>query len=393
MGISVSSNPKGDPLRGSSLNGPGILIIDGLHTPDAHRYRSLQNTILERGGTVLVWGVDPGSAHRLNEYLPRPLELTTRKATSFLVAAPDPILNGLGNVDFYFSEISDSPVMNFGLAGDFTHSGNILLKACNTDWKTWNGRAEYLKTAAVLRSEREYKPEGAALVSQHVSKGKIYVLALDPAVLSKTSVSVLRKLFINLGLSFQNTARNNLPAIDPQGQLQQALLLASFDIAGKSNEEIRAIDLLKGFNEHQFFAGHPMNDRYWEKATAHDGIFDFSKFSFTGPFQNAIAYLSFWIYSPRSLSNLLVEPDMPRVDLFIGADDACQVFLNRKLIHESFTGGFTGKGEPIRALPLEKGWNHILIKAIQKGGAWKLAVGLDSDNKEFLKEIKSQIAR
>jgi len=32
-------------------------------------------------------------------------------------------------------------------------------------------------------------------------------------------------------------------------------------------------------------------------------------------------------------------------------------------------------------------------KAIQKGGAWKLAVGLDSDNKEFLKEIKSQIAR
>jgi hypothetical protein len=400
MGIDIRPTPAGKKGRttdnGQGLTpdkGRGLLIIDGLHAPEAKKYLSLLHTISESGGVILVWGADPASAARLNEYLPQPLELTNRKATSFLIKTPDPMLNGLGSADFYFSELSDNPVMNFGLAGDFTRNGNVLLEACNTDWRTWNGRAEYLKTAAVLRSEREYKPEGAVLVSQHAGKGTIYVLTLDPAVLSKTSVGILRKLFINLGVSFQNTGRNNTPAIDQQGRLQQALLLASFDITGRSNEEIRTIDLLKDNKEDQFFAGRQMNDRYWEKATAQDGVFDFTKLSFTGPSQNAIAYLSFWLYSPRSLSNLLIEPDMPRVDMLVSADDGCQIYLNRKLFHESFTGSFNAKGDTVRGLPLEKGWNHVLVKAIQKAGGWKLALGLDSDNKEFLKEIKSQIAR
>ena len=392
MGIAVRSAMENKTSEAAGRH--SLLLIDGLYPPEARRNAPLQQAILDEGGTVLIWGVEPSSIHRINEYLPQPLTLTTRQATSFLVKASDPMFDSLGNAGFYFSELSDNPVMNFGLSGDFTHKSHVLLEACNTDWKTWNGRAEYLKTAAVLRSERENKPEGAALVSQQAGHGKIYVCSLAPATLSKTSTGLLRRIFINLGLSFQNTAgRNNIPAIDPQGKLQQTLLLASFDITGKSNEEIRAIDLPKDMNGDQFFAGNRMNDRYWEKATARDGLFDFTKMSVTGPTQNAIAWLSFWLYSPRSLSNLLVEPDMPRVDMRVDADDACQVYLNRKLIHESWAGGMSGKGEAINALPLEKGWNHILIKAIQKAGGWKLSLSLDSDNKEFLKEIKSQIAR
>ena len=51
-----------------------------------------------------------------------------------------------------------------------------------------------------------------------------------------------------------------------------------------------------------------------------------------GPQENSVVYMSFWIYSPRSLVNLLAEPDMPRLDMLIGADNGYQVFLNNKQI-------------------------------------------------------------
>jgi hypothetical protein len=52
----------------------------------------------------------------------------------------------------------------------------------------------------------------------------------------------------------------------------------------------------------------------------------------------------------------------------------------------------SGSGsQTIKALPLEKGWNHFIIKAIQKAGKWTLAIEFDSDKKAFLNDIKTQI--
>jgi hypothetical protein len=383
MGVLVSTHP--------AKNGRNLLIIDGEHTRADAKSLALQKTVLQQGGNVLIWGVDPSAIKAVNKYLPFPLELTNRKATSFITNGTDPLIGGLGNADFYFSEISDKPIMTYGLSGDLVKHSDVLLDACNTDWRTWNKRAEYLKTAAVLRSEREYKPEGKALISINSGSGKIYVFAIDPTLLSATSISLVRRMLVNLGVDFTGKTSSNT-AIGADGKLHSALLLASFDISGKSNADISKINPLKDLKPEDYFAGKQVGNVFWEDITNVDGVFDFSKMHFNGPTTNAIAYLSFWIYSPHSLTNLLLEPDLPRLDMYLNADDGYQVYLNNNLIKETMSaGGLTAPAQVIKALPLEKGWNHFVIKAIQKGGDWNLSVGLDCDKKDFLNEIKTQV--
>lgn len=384
MGVLIS--PK------VSKTGRDLLFIDGVHTLGDDQSVALQKAVLQRGGEALIWGADPSALKNINKYLPAPLTLTERKATSFIVNGKDQITNGLGNADFYFSEIADKPMITYGLSGDLVKHGNVILDASNTDWKTWNKRAEYLKTAAVLRSERESKPEGKTLVSVNAGQGKIYVFAINPALLSATSVSLVRRMLVNLGVDFNNKSSKDLQALSADGKLTNALMLGSFDIAGKSDVEISKTDLLKDAKPEDYFPGKQISGRFWEKTNATEGIFDFSKLHFEGPGTNAIAYFSFWIYSPRSLSNLLLEPDMPRLDMYLAADDGYQVFLNNNLIKENVNaGGFLPRGQAIKALPLEKGWNHFVIKTIQKAGGWKLAVEFDSDKKAFMNELKTQV--
>ncbi|MDB5152308.1 MAG: glycosyl hydrolase family 2, partial [Mucilaginibacter sp.] len=383
LGVLVSAYPD--------KNGHNLLIIDGEHTPVDARSLALQKSILRHGGNVLVWGVDPSAIKAVNKYLPFPIELTNRKATSFITHRTDPLINGLGNADFYFSEISDKPIMSYSLSGELVKHSDILLDAANTDWRTWNKRAEYLKTAAVLRSEREYKPGGKALISVNSGPGKIYVFAIDPKLLSATSVSLVRHMLVNLGVDYNGKISSNA-AIGPDGKLHSALLLASFDISGKSDADIRKVNQLKDLKPEEYVAGKQVANHFWENITTSEGIFDFSKLHFDGPETNAIAYLSFWIYSPHSLTNLLLEPDLPRLDMYLTAHDGYQVYLNNNLLKETINaGGLTSSAQIIKALPLEKGWNHFVIKSIQKDGSWKLAVGFDVDKKAFMNEIKTQV--
>jgi hypothetical protein len=384
MGIAINREPKKDSGT--------LLIIDGLHPPVDAASLALNKKTLQQGGNVFIWGVDPASVSMINQYLSKKTALTTRNATSFITQKNDAVLGGLGNADFYFSEIAEKPLMTYGLSGDFISNGNTLLSACNTDWKKWNKRAEYLKTAAVLRSEREYKPAGAALAYENEANGKIYLLAINPDLIYRSGVTTLRKMLINLGVSFQNNTDREISAIGADGSLDNALILASFNESGKSMEEASKLNFPQNTKPEDYFPGQQIDGHFWEKASAQQGVFDLSKSNLNGPATNAVAYLSFWIYSPRSLSNLLLEPDMPKLDMYIGSDNGFQVFMNNKLIKETLnTGIFTKRSQAIKALPLEKGWNHFLIKSIQKNDGWKLAVDFDSDKKAFLNEIKSQI--
>jgi beta-galactosidase len=72
--------------------------------------------------------------------LPYPLELTERKATSFIKKADDPFIGLLNNKDYYFTELTRQPVMQNGLAGEIVQHGKVILEACNTDWSRWNSR-------------------------------------------------------------------------------------------------------------------------------------------------------------------------------------------------------------------------------------------------------------
>lgn len=388
MGINTSTKENVDK------NANPLLIIDGKHPKSDLQSISLEKSVLQKGGNVVVLGINPESVSAINAFLPLPIELTSRNAYSFVTTKRDPIIEGLENADFYFSEISRQPVMTYGIAGEFAAKGKVLLKACNTNWKKWNYNAEYLKTGAVIRSERESKPEGNVMVAYQSENSNIYLLSFEPDALLKVASPLLSKLLNNLGATIKDINPKHLSAINSEGVLERCLIAGSYNVSGKTITELAQTNHLKDVKEDALYPGNNVKNRILETGRAVDGIFDLKSMNLQGPNENAVAYLSFWVYSPRSLANLLAEPDMPRLDMLIGADDGYQVYLNRKLLSESLKqGGLVKREQIIPALPLEKGWNHFLIKSIQLGGDWKIAVEFDSNNKNFIHEIKSQIAQ
>jgi len=90
MGVLLSIHP--------AKNGHSLLIIDGEHTPDDAKSLELQKTVLQQGGKVLIWGVDPSSIKAVNKYLPFSVELTNRKASSFITYGTDQLIDGFTNV-------------------------------------------------------------------------------------------------------------------------------------------------------------------------------------------------------------------------------------------------------------------------------------------------------
>ena len=153
------------------------------------------------------------------------LLLTGRDASSLLVQSSDPILTGLDNGDFYFTESQPTPLIRHGLAGPFVTGGRTLLAACPTDWRRWNGRAEPVKTAAVLRSEREAKPTGAALVEYPSGRGRYLVTSFVPT--SREGRTLWKRLLTNAGVAL--TERKAAPdsAFDEFGHLTNALVCGS----------------------------------------------------------------------------------------------------------------------------------------------------------------------
>ena len=314
--IGVSFNEGAKPSTQKSAYGSDapvrLLILDGAHPPTDDASIALVRSVSASDGHVLVWGVLPSTQDILNRYLPAPVTITDRKASSFIVGAyGDPMIDGLTNADFYFSEISRQPVAEYGLSGDFVRDGKILVDDCNTDWKSWNNQAEYRKTISVLRSEREAKPQGAALVVL----GEVYCFTLDPVLLNQASGLLAIQLLKNMGASFTDAGAAHLPALDAYGVL-------------------RNYDTLKG------------------------GI-------------------SFWVYSPRSLTDLLAEPDLPRLDLQLDTKSDYRILLNDKPVNR-------------QNLPLERGWNHFIIM-INGFDKEQTNIKFNCNRKEFIQEIRSRV--
>ncbi len=72
----------------------------------------------------------------------------------------------------------------------------------------------------------------------------------------------------------------------------------------------------------------------------------------------------FWVLSPRSLDDLLIEPNIPVVNLEITASNGVQVWLNDKQIINNAQGGKA----TANTLRLHQGWNHVVIRP---AGQWR----------------------
>jgi beta-galactosidase len=310
-----------------AANLPALLFIDGTNLP-AVPDRTLIEKVTAHGGAVVVWDVQPGSLGVLNELLPARLELNTRKASSLLTEIPDSITAGITAADLYFSEMRPPEITEQTLAGPLVKQSRILLEACETDWLKWNKQPEYAKTAMVLRSELEAKPSGAVMIMKPMGRGKLIVTTLPAAPRVDKAEKAMRLLLANLGVPLTDSSYAGKP-LSKSGELR----------------------------------------------------IDFSK----AKKQGAAACKDFWVLSPRSLDDLLIEPNIPVVNMEVITSDSVQVWLNDKLIINNASSGKA----TATALRLHQGWNHFLITLSGKGDNSSFSGKLICNQPAFLNELES----
>jgi len=204
----------------------------------------------------------------------------------------------------------------------------------------------------LLRSERESKPSGAALIRVNLHGGNLFLSTLPATPHLEKAQQLIDKLLTNLGARTNTTTS----ILQPNGDLTPDLR-----------------NLQPGTEPNQ-------------------------------------AWLDFWISSPRSLDDLLAEPDIPVVDFQLSAEIR-QVWLNNNLLlsidqksHRQSAKTINPEQTPppsastdfrhtLPALRLLQGWNHFHILLQQGPDGWTFTGRLTSNHPEFLKTLSATAAK
>jgi beta-galactosidase len=367
-----------------------LAIVDGTAPPvDAAAVAELKKAIAA-GAKTIVLGVAPEGLAALNDILPARLSLAPRRATSMLKRAEEPLLAGLSHGDFYFSELlgASQSVLRHALTGDIAAHSRVLLEAAPTDWQRWNYRAETSKTANVYRSETETKAPGAAIIEYD---GKIWISSLDFSDMKPEGEMLNRIMLSNLGASFDGDS-TPVAALDGDLNLREALILGAFNDSSKNAEALAAHPWLDETSLNPQ-PGARTGDRIWFAASADTTArIDIRRSPVSGSNENAAVYISFRLFSPRSLVNLLAEPNMPRLAMHLATADRYALIINGR---EFSSGAVNNDGVTIPDLPLEKGWNHLVLKIARGTGnsPWGVSARFVSDDPDYAGSLGSAVSR
>lgn len=313
---------------------------------------------------------------------------------SLTPAAGDPLTAGLSHRMLYFAEDPmRQRVMVYGQDGPAARAGRALLSANPTDWRRWNHQPEMIKTASVLRGERETLPGGAALVAHAAGPGRLLTGTLDLTPESPGQVALLRRLLANLGVRLGLAAEEGRLVVDDRGRLRAALALGPLEAA----------DYRAAFRDEPLAAAARQDPRAGVRAVGAawramdsdaEGRFDLRREWSGERGDDCAAYLSFWLHSPRPLDDLLTSPDVPRLNLFADSDDGLRIWLNGALVVESGqVQGLGGRIHESRALAIRQGWNHFLVKVAQSRGDWAFSLKLDSSDPAYLRSLTFALER
>lgn len=372
LGVKVTSE--------GTATGRSLVVLDASHFPtDKQMLNNLHRNLSVKGVKVLILRLNKESLEQVNALLPYSVTLEDRKATSFLVEKTAAAMEGLGHADFYFSELmpNEHTAISSGMSGDFILKSQTLLRACPTDWQRWNYRAETSKTGNVYRSEREAKGADVVLSCLKQNGCEIYLSTLNLDEIRLETQPVASRLLTNIGVQISNDNISSMQALNNQFALQRAL------ICGPTVQK----ELMKNSGYKPV-----LNEAYegsvWQVATANaDG-----SFSFTGKRgnKNHVVYVSFWVYSSRSLSDLLIEPDMPSMSMTVKANQETGFWLNGKQTELRSEGKETLQ---IPHIMLEKGWNHLVFRVANNEDTSTLGVRFQSEDQNFMKKILSQVVK
>ena len=271
--------------------GKTLLIIDGNYRPEEKEIVQIKD-LLAKGADLWLWSPVPGTVDTYNKILPATLALSDRPASSYLPQQKS-WLKQTVNSDFYFCEIQQDEASRYGMSGELVAEGDVLLKANNTNWKKWNKRPEELKIAAVIRGENEYKGPDPVFVKYQQGNSAYFVSTLSNFTSTEKGYNTLEKIISQAGIPSEGKKiSENL--IDKTGN-------------------VKLTDL---FEKRQ---------------------------------NNRVVY-NFYLWSPRPLDDLLIEPDMPKLDLDINPNGS-ELSLNGKKLNS------------FKTLPLKQGWNLLVITA------------------------------
>jgi beta-galactosidase len=257
--------------------------------------------------------------------------------------------------------------------------GTVLLEAANTDWLKWNKEAEYAKTAMVLRSERESRPSGAAIVEIQQGSGRLLLINV-PAWSPVYKAQLMdRCLLENLGVALSPQVDVGEPFLK-NGTLVRTLAAGHFNAA--ANPHVDPGDRAR------FRDNERVQELRWVSLRAEANGFTLNGSPLSGASDSSVTYLSFWMQSPRSLDNLLIEPNVPKLDLTFESKDAIELFLNGKSIPAHAAGDEKAIAS---GLPLQQGWNHFLVKLVHERGDDTFSARLTSSDPAFLDGLHSAL--
>jgi beta-galactosidase len=307
-----------------------LYLVDGAYLlTDTEKKSILKNSA--QGADVWIWGISPQTVDAYNQILPLPLRMEKRAASSFIPEQKS-WMAGLRNADFYFCEIQRNNVSEYGLAGPLVTEGSILLNACNTDWRKWNKRPEEIKTAGVYRSEKEATGAAPVFVKYTGSASSFYVSTLTEFTNSEKGYNTLSKILKQAGI----------PCVKPEITIADVFFLrdASLQFPENIQEKFQ-----------------PAGDEY---------------------------LLDFWVWSPRPLDDLLIEPNMPKLSLFVNAKRIA-LLLNDKALTAT---QITTNNSTYKELPLLQAWNKITLRIGLKDKE-RFAAYFKCDNSAgFLSQLK-----
>ena len=275
--------------------------------------------LVKKGADAWVWGVTDASAESVKPVVGEGLEVAKLVRSTF-IPMDRPLVRGLFNSDFYFCELQRGDAAKFSLGGEWIRSAEVEVEACRTDWREWNKRAEEMKTAAIIRTENECTAPLAVVATRRVGAAKVRVQTLADFANSEKGYRTLSRMLANAGVKCRTVVS------DPA----EAFFLRDGKIM------------------------FPSVTRKTLKNIA--------------PRKHT---LDFYVYSNRPLDDLLIEPDMPKLMLWMKARGST-LKVGDKEVKETRR---TDREVEYNELPLQQGWN-------------KLSIVVDGDRGEFEAELR-----
>ncbi|MCK5565119.1 MAG: hypothetical protein KAJ07_07710 [Planctomycetes bacterium] len=370
-----------------------IIDITSIEAYDIDTLKKNTDHIVQKGGTVLLFGVSPDTQKIANIILPQKITCVEDTASSLVPNLEDQRTACLSYKELYFAEnFMNKVISRYSLTGDLIEKGKILLCQNNTDWRRWLNAPEYSKTISIYRSELENK-KTPVLVEYQKGQGRYLVSTLELNNLSDDHVNLYRKLLTNFGLKLKERSKLTIPAFDGN------VLVSALSLGRFGSDTIEAAIEKEFIDETsiQPVENARLAGKVWKiKANAGDR-FVLNQLSQDGPTDIYVTYFSYWVHSPIDLSDLLSSgPDLPQVTQFCYVSDQARVYLNGIAIKPTASEPADYRTRLIYdRVPLKKGWNHFLIKvasdSLVNTDPGTLAVRLLSNNESYNKQLKTAL--